>query len=131
WGGVVIAHTPVPAGLETGGQFVPVSIKLDPDGTLDVVAAGTPVYTDLPTGYVPIMGARFALGGRTGGLNENNWIDNLHIAAVGVNAGDAEANQTVQFIVSNTNPGLFAAQPAISPDGTLTYTPAPNACGTA
>jgi hypothetical protein len=46
-------------------------------------------------------------------------------------ASGAEANQTVQFLVSNNNPGLFSQQPAVSADGTLTYTPAPGACGTA
>ena len=34
-----------------------------------------------------------------------------------------EASESVTFTVSNTNPGLFAVQPAIAPDGTLTYTP--------
>ena len=131
WNGLVIAHTLVPTGLETGGQFVPVSIRLDPDGTLDVVAAGNPVYTDLPTGFVPIAGARFGLGGRTGGLNERNWIDNLSISALSANYAAAEAGQTVQFTVSNNNPSLFSAQPAIAANGTLTYTSAADACGSA
>ena len=34
-----------------------------------------------------------------------------------------EASESITFTVSNTNPGLFAVQPAIAPDGTLTYTP--------
>ena len=34
-------------------------------------------------------------------------------------------------IVSNSNPALFSAGPAIDNNGTLTYTPAPNATGTA
>jgi len=42
-----------------------------------------------------------------------------------------ETNQTVQFIVSNDNPALFSSQPAISPNGTLSFTPAPNGCGVA
>jgi len=42
-----------------------------------------------------------------------------------------ESNQAVDFIVSNNNPDLFAVQPAISPDGTLTYTVAPAHCGVA
>lgn len=42
-----------------------------------------------------------------------------------------EANQTVTFIVQNNNNALFSVQPAISPDGTLTFTPAPNAYGSA
>jgi hypothetical protein len=34
-----------------------------------------------------------------------------------------ETNQTVSFVMSNSNSGLFAAQPAISTNGTLTFTP--------
>ena len=43
-----------------------------------------------------------------------------------------EAGQTVAFeIVTNTNAALFSTAPAIGPTGTLTYTSAPNASGTA
>jgi hypothetical protein len=37
----------------------------------------------------------------------------------------------VQFLVSNDNNSLFSGQPAVSPGGTLTYTPAANANGSA
>ena len=42
-----------------------------------------------------------------------------------------EAGQTLNFIVSNNNNGLFSAQPAVAANGTLTYTPAANATGSA
>ena len=43
-----------------------------------------------------------------------------------------EAGQTVTFnVTGNTNPALFSVAPAVSPAGTLTYTPAANATGTA
>ncbi len=42
-----------------------------------------------------------------------------------------ESSQEVDFIVTNNNNTLFSAQPAMSPDGLLTYTPAPNANGSA
>jgi VCBS repeat-containing protein len=53
--------------------------------------------------------------------------------ATSISAGPPdEAGQTLTFLVTgNTNPGLFAAGPAVSPTGTLTYTPAPNANGAA
>ena len=52
--------------------------------------------------------------------------------ATGITPGPAdESSQNVTFIVSSTNGGLFAVQPAIAPDGTLTYTPALLALGTA
>ena len=42
-------------------------------------------------------------------------------------ARPSEAGQVVDFIVANDNNGLFAVQPAVLPDGTLTFTPAPGA----
>jgi Big-like domain-containing protein/PKD domain-containing protein len=52
--------------------------------------------------------------------------------ATAISAGPAdEAGQAVNFVVSNNNSALFAAQPAIAPNGELTYTPAPNAFGSA
>ncbi len=42
-----------------------------------------------------------------------------------------EAGQVVDFLVSNDNNGLFAVPPSIAANGTLSYTPAANAHGTA
>jgi large repetitive protein len=44
--------------------------------------------------------------------------------ATGISPGPAdESVQTVSFVVTVDNPGLFAVQPAVAPNGTLTYTP--------
>ena len=52
--------------------------------------------------------------------------------ATGISRGPAnEASQTVSFTVSNDNPGLFDVQPAIAPNGTLTYNAALLALGSA
>jgi uncharacterized repeat protein (TIGR01451 family) len=52
--------------------------------------------------------------------------------ATAISAGPAdEAGQTVTFTVSASNPGLFTAQPAVAPNGTLTFTPKALALGTA
>jgi len=52
--------------------------------------------------------------------------------ATAVSPGPAnEAAQTLTFNVSNGNNALFATQPAIAPNGTLSYTTAPDANGTA
>ncbi len=52
--------------------------------------------------------------------------------ATGITPGPAgEATQNVGFDVSVDDPTLFAVQPAVAPDGTLTYTPAANANGAA
>ena len=49
--------------------------------------------------------------------------------ATAISPGPNESGQTVNFVVTNTNNSLFSAQPAISPTGILTFTPAPNANG--
>lgn len=55
----------------------------------------------------------------------NNWATNL-------SAGPAnESSQTLSFTATSSVPSLFSTQPAISNTGTLTYTPATNANGTA
>ena len=52
--------------------------------------------------------------------------------ATNISAGPAnESGQALTFYVANNNSTLFSAQPAISPSGTLTFTPAANANGTA
>ena len=44
---------------------------------------------------------------------------------------DDEAGQSLIFLVSNDNNALFAVQPAVAANGTLTYTPTPDANGAA
>ena len=52
--------------------------------------------------------------------------------ATAISAGPTdESSQNVTFSVSNDNNNLFSVQPAIAPDGTLTYTPALLAVGSA
>ncbi|MGH3132361.1 MAG: hypothetical protein ACRDNY_01210 [Gaiellaceae bacterium] len=52
-----------------------------------------------------------------GGQSVSGW-------ATGITPGPAnESSQAVTFVVTTNNPGLFAVQPAVAPDGTLTYTP--------
>jgi CSLREA domain-containing protein len=55
-----------------------------------------------------------------------NWATNISPGG-----GADESGQTVTFQVANDNPSLFSVAPAISPSGTLTYTPASNQNGLA
>ena len=61
-----------------------------------------------------------------GAQSVTNW-------ATAISAGPSdEAGQALTFVVTgNSNPALFAAGPAVAPSGALTYTPAPNANGSA
>ena len=52
--------------------------------------------------------------------------------ATGIVPGpDNESDQTMQFITSTDNPGLFSEAPGIMPDGTLTFAPGPGQSGIA
>jgi uncharacterized delta-60 repeat protein len=52
--------------------------------------------------------------------------------ATSISAGPAdESGQSLTFMVSNNNNSLFASQPAVSANGTLSYTPASNPTGSA
>ncbi|MEW6159808.1 MAG: FG-GAP-like repeat-containing protein [Verrucomicrobiota bacterium] len=54
-----------------------------------------------------------------------NWATDLSPG------GSDEGEQTISFTVLSDRPDLFSAAPAISPDGTLTFTPAPGVTGIA
>jgi hypothetical protein len=66
-------------------------------------------------------------------VNEDAGAQSVSGWATAISAGPAnESSQTVSFeITANTNAALFSTQPAVSPAGTLTYTPAANAFGNA
>ena len=65
-------------------------------------------------------------------VNEDAGLQTVAGWATGISAGPTnESGQTVSFIVSNDNNGLFSQQPTVSADGTLTFTPTSDAYGTA
>ena len=67
-------------------------------------------------------------------VNENAPAQSVVGWATSISPGPGfnEAGQTLNFIVTTDNPSLFAAGPSIDPaTGTLSYTPATNAFGTA
>lgn len=73
-------------------------------------------------GFVP--GADVTVAEDAGAQSLDPW-------ATGIVAGPpSEAAQTVAFAVTVSAPELFAVQPAISPAGVLTFTPAADAFGT-
>ncbi|HEX2123486.1 MAG TPA: Ig-like domain-containing protein, partial [Thermoanaerobaculia bacterium] len=51
--------------------------------------------------------------------------------ATSISAGPNESGQTLTFVTANDNNALFSGQPSVAADGTLTYTPAANANGSA
>ncbi len=80
WKGAIIAtHPMVMTDLATWPSYAAVLIQLTTNGTLNVSYNGTNIYTNLVlSGFVPMQG-RFGFGSRTGGADENCWLDNLGI----------------------------------------------------
>jgi large repetitive protein len=65
-------------------------------------------------------------------IAEESSAQSVTTWATNLSKGPAnESSQTLEFIVTNTNNALFSDQPKISPEGTLTYTPAANKSGNA
>ena len=64
-------------------------------------------------------------------LNENSGSQTRATFASSITAGLGDVDQTVSFNCTNNNNALFSAQPAISANGTLTFTTAPDAYGNA
>lgn len=65
-------------------------------------------------------------------LSENSPAQTIDNWATNISAGPPnESGQTLAFQVTNNNAALFAVAPAISPSGTLTYTPTAGVGGSA
>lgn len=63
-------------------------------------------------------------------VQEDSGLRTVSGWARGISPGPSdESDQDVAFTVSASRPALFAAGPAVSPSGTLSFTPAPNANG--
>lgn len=80
-GATVVASTPLlPLSDLINENFVPVEIKLNADGSLDLTYNGKVHFSKLYfPGYQPLAGSRIAIGARTGGLNAQHFIDDLSI----------------------------------------------------
>jgi hypothetical protein len=102
--------------------FTNVTVILKDNGTLSLSYKGQVVFTNLYlTGFVPASGYVFAIGGRTGGLNENAWINDLSINTTVAGAAAAPAivsspanvsvnehgTATFNFNFSGTPPFMF------------------------
>jgi hypothetical protein len=77
-GGVVMASTKGVGSLLIQNKFVDVRIKVNTDGTLNLSMDNQVIYTNFYGAFTPTAG-RFGLGARTGGLNENQFVDDLSI----------------------------------------------------
>jgi hypothetical protein len=122
--------TYTPAANANGSATVTVQLHDDggtANGGVDTSPAQTFTITVTPVNDAPSFtkGANQAVAENAGAQTVVGW-------ATAISAGPAdEAGQALNFLVSTNNKALFAAGPVIAADGTLTYTPATNATGSA
>ncbi len=92
-------------GTANGGQDTSAPVQF----TINIVQVNdAPSFT---------AGPNVSVGRDAGSVTIPGWAKN-------VSAGPNESAQALNFIViGNSNPGLFNVQPAVAPDGTLTFTP--------
>ena len=68
------------ADFDTGTGFANLHISVGADGRVSLAWKDAVIFTNVFfAGYQPLSGASFVFGARTGGLNENQWFDNLSI----------------------------------------------------
>jgi hypothetical protein len=122
--------TYTPAANAGGSATVTLTLK-DTGGTanggIDTSAPQTFTITLTPVNDAPsfVKGGDQTVLEDAGPQTVNGW-------ATAISTGPAdEAGQTVTFQVTTSNDALFAVLPSVSPTGTLTYTPALNAVGSA
>jgi hypothetical protein len=80
---VIDPDTGDPADVFTGDEFVDVKVSLK-GGKFNLEYKGLKIFTDLELDFKPVAGARFAFGARTGGANNNHWIDDVTITTFAV-----------------------------------------------
>jgi VCBS repeat-containing protein len=121
--------------LNPNGSFVytPEANYFGPDSFVymanDGQANSTPATVNITV--IPVNDAPSFTGSGDQKINQNTGAQTVSWAQ-NISAGPAnESEQTLSFLVSNDNNGLFSAQPAIAADGTLTYAPAAGVFGVA
>jgi hypothetical protein len=120
-----------PAANQNGHAHVTVTLR-DSGGILNGGVDTSPSYTFTIT-VVPVNDAPSFTPGLDQTVLEDCGLQTVSGWATTIVAGPTydELSQALDFIVSNSNNTLFAVQPAVSPTGILTYTPAANQNGTA
>jgi len=95
------------------------------------------LFSGMSVGYTPMAMVGAGGGGGGGGAHtltvaedSGAYTGSGFVTSILTGPAD-ESGQVVSFVVTSDNNALFASQPAIAADGTLTFTPAPNATGTA
>jgi hypothetical protein len=123
-----LTYTPAPGVLGTAH----VTVELHDDGgtALGGVDVSAPVTFAISVDFINQPPSFTAGANQT--VNENSGPQTVAGWAANITQGMDETGQSLNFVLSADDESLFSSQPAIDPaSGTLTYTPAANASGTA
>jgi hypothetical protein len=123
---VVVTVVPLNDTLPEGNETVILTVNAAATYSVGTPAAGSLTLADDDQNAAPSFtkGLNVTVPEDVSAQTFVNW-------ATAISAGPGEGGQSVTFTVSNDNPTLFTAAPAVSPTGTLTFTPSPNAFGVA
>ena len=112
--------------------FAHMSLWLTDDGGTANGGANATQPQDFVITVTPVNDAPSFSKGADQTVNEDSGAQSVTGWATLISSGPAnESGQTVSFSVSSNHPEYFSAGPAVSSNGTLTYTPAANAFGVA
>ncbi|MDB5305938.1 MAG: toxin [Gemmataceae bacterium] len=123
-----------PAANANGAGYASFTFQVQDDGgTANGGADTDPTPKTLTVDVTPVNDAPSFTKGPDQLVGRNPGAQTVSGWATAISAGPSnEATQTVTFLVTTSNPGLFAVQPAIDPaTGTLAYTPTEHGFGTA
>ncbi len=115
-----------PAADGFGTADITVTVKDNGGGGNDSISRTfTVIVANVNDAPTFTKGADQTVGEDSGAQTVPNW-------ATSVSPGPNEPPEPLGFVITgNTNSALFSVQPEVAPDGTLTYTPATDAVGTA
>lgn len=106
--------------LDTSNSFKNVLLLVAPNGKLDLYFKDQVIFQGLQLpNYTPFVGANIGFGARTGGANENAWVDDLCINAFSL-GGVIITRQPSNVTVNENPPGR--ASFSVDVDGLPPYT---------
>jgi len=130
-----------PANIVVTGTGTTRTLTINPAGnlfgasdiTVTVNRTGGPESVTFTLTVNPVNDAPSFTKGADQSVNENSAGQSVSNWATSISPGPTnEAGQTLSFqVVNNSNPSLFSVGPAITPSGTLTFTPAAGMSGSA
>ncbi|MEQ2006820.1 MAG: Ig-like domain-containing protein [Limisphaerales bacterium] len=118
--------------IQPANQTVSVDLSAFGGQAVRLAFVATIPTGDTGTGSLQLDNVQLVTSSTDFVVNVNSGTSTTTTFATSIVSGPPnESEQVVSFLVTNDNNPLFSSQPAIAANGTLTFTPAPNAAGVA